>query len=201
MQKKIHECSENLVSEEALFAVLDVKYIISLNISAHSAKPTFILRKSKGNSYSQTCIILHTGQHSKLARATFVLYMITKRLLSYNCCEITITNFNLFVLSCTQFDETVEKENKSNQRRVKIHRTLTFRKGQNNYIVTSCGDATIYWVQLTSSSLRRLHVALRNLIYFCIKNKSIASTVCAQLFSTITYSESSLNQSDLILIT
>ena len=67
MQKKIHECSENLVSEEALLAVLDV--------SAHSAKPTFILRKSKGNSYSQTCIILHTGQHSKLARATFVLYI------------------------------------------------------------------------------------------------------------------------------
>ena len=101
MQKKIHECSENLVSEEALFAVLDVKYIISLNISAHSAKPTFILRKSKGNSYSQTCIILRTRQHSKLVRATFVLYMITKRLPSYNCCEITITNFNLFVLSCT----------------------------------------------------------------------------------------------------
>ena len=61
MQKKIHECSENLVSEEALVAVLDVKYIISLNISAHSAKPTFILRKSKGNSYSQTCIIFPTG--------------------------------------------------------------------------------------------------------------------------------------------
>ena len=120
MQKKIHGCSENLVSEEALLAVLDV--------SAHSAKPTFILRKSKGNSYSQTCIILRTAQHSKLARATFVLYMITKRLLSYNCCEITITNFNLFVLSCTQFDETVKKENKSNQSRVKIHRILTFQK-------------------------------------------------------------------------
>ena len=186
MQKKIHGCWENSVSEEALFAVLDVKYIISLNISAHSAKPTFILRKSKGNSYSQTCIILRTGQHSKLARATFVLYMITKQLLSYNCCEITITNFNLFVLSCNQFDETVEKENKSNQRRVKIHRIMTFRKGQNNCTVTSCGDAKIYWVQLTSSSLRRLHIALRNLIYFCIKNKSIASTLCAQLFSTIT---------------
>ena len=66
MQKKIHECSENLVSEEALLAVLDV--------SAHSAKPTFILRKSKGNSYSQTCIIFPTGWHSKLVRATFVLY-------------------------------------------------------------------------------------------------------------------------------
>ena len=37
------------------------KYIISLNISAHSTKPTVILRKSKGNSYSQTCIILRTG--------------------------------------------------------------------------------------------------------------------------------------------
>ena len=97
MQKKIHGCSENLVSEQALFAVLDVKYIISLNISAHSAKPTFILRKSKGNSYSQTCIILRTGQHSKLARATFVLYMITKWLPSYNCCEITITNIFQFV--------------------------------------------------------------------------------------------------------
>ena len=56
----------------------------------------------------------------------------------------------------------------------------------NNYTVTSCGDAKIYWVQLSSSSLRRLHIALRNLIYFCIKNKSIASTLCAQLFSTIT---------------
>ena len=97
IQKKIHGCSENSVSEEALFAVLHGRYIFSLNISA---KPTFILRKSKGNSYSQTCIILRTGQHSKLARATFVLYMITKRLPSYNCCEITITNFNLFVLSC-----------------------------------------------------------------------------------------------------
>ena len=163
MQKKIHECSENLVSEEALFAVLDVKYIISLNISAHSAKPTFILRKSKGNSYSQTCMIFRTGQNSKLVRATFVLYMMTKWLPSYNCCKITITNFNLFVLSCTQFDKTVQKENKSNQRRVKIHRILTFRKGQNNYTVISCGDAKIYWVQLTSSSLRRLHIALRNL--------------------------------------
>ena len=61
IQKKIHGCSENSVSEEALFAVLDVKYIISLNISTHSAKPTFILRKSKGNSYSQTCIIFPTG--------------------------------------------------------------------------------------------------------------------------------------------
>ena len=101
IQKKIHGCSENSVSEEALFTVLDVKYIISLNISAHSAKPTFICRKSKGNSYSQTCMILRIGQHSKLVRATFVLYMITKRLPSYNCCETTITNFNLFVLSCT----------------------------------------------------------------------------------------------------
>ena len=72
IQKKIHGCSENSVSEEALFTVLDVKYIISLNISAHSAKPTFILRKSKGNSYSQTCMIFRTGQHSKLAKATFV---------------------------------------------------------------------------------------------------------------------------------
>ena len=61
IQKKIHGCSENSVSEEALFAVLDVKYIISLNISTHSAKPTFILRKSKGNSYSQTCMIFRTG--------------------------------------------------------------------------------------------------------------------------------------------
>ena len=74
MQKKIHGCSENWVSEEALFAVLDVREISALNISAHSTKPTFILRKSKGNSYSQTCIILRTGQHSKLARATFVLF-------------------------------------------------------------------------------------------------------------------------------
>ena len=130
-------------------------------------------------------MIFCTGQYSKLARATFVLHKMTKRLPSYNCCEITITNFNSFVLSCTQFDETVEKENKSNQRRVKTHRILKFRKGQNNYTVTSCGDAKIYWVQLTSSSLRQLHIALRNLIYFCIKNKSIASTLCAQPFSTI----------------
>ena len=72
MQKKIHGSSENSVSEEALFAVLDVKCIISLNISKHYTKPTFILRKSKGNSYSQTCMIFRTGQHSKLARATFV---------------------------------------------------------------------------------------------------------------------------------
>ena len=49
------------VSEEALFAVLDVKYVISLNISTHSAEPTFILRKSKDNSYSQTCMIFCTG--------------------------------------------------------------------------------------------------------------------------------------------
>ena len=61
MQKKIHGCSENWVSEEALFAVLDVREISALNISAHSTKPTFILRKSKGNSYSQTCIIFPTG--------------------------------------------------------------------------------------------------------------------------------------------
>ena len=109
-------------------------------------------------------MILRIRQHSKLVRATFVLYMLTRRLLSYNCCKITIANFNLFVLSCTQFDETVQKENKSNQRRVKIHRILTFRKGQNSYTVTSCRDAKIYWFQLTSSSLRQLHVALRNLI-------------------------------------
>ena len=96
VRKKIHGCSENSVSEEALFAVLHGRYIFSLNISA---KPTFVLRKSKGNSYSQTCMIFRTGLHLKLARATFVLYMITKRLLSYNCCEITITNFNSFVLS------------------------------------------------------------------------------------------------------
>ena len=96
VQKKIHGCSENSVSEEALLAVLHGRYIFSLNISA---KPTFVLRKSKGNSYSQTCMIFRTGLHLKLARATFVLYMITKRLLSYNCCEITITNFNSFVLS------------------------------------------------------------------------------------------------------
>ena len=68
-----------------------------------------------------------------------------------------------------------------------------FRKGQNNYTVTSCGDAKIYWVQLTSSSLRRLHIALRNLIYFCIKNKSIASTLCAQIFSTITLNHHWIN--------
>ena len=58
IQKKIHGCSENSVSEEALFTVLHGRYIFSLNISA---KPTFILRKSKGNSYSQTCIIFPTG--------------------------------------------------------------------------------------------------------------------------------------------
>ena len=33
-------------------------FIISLNIST---KPTSILRKSKGNSYSQTCMIFHSG--------------------------------------------------------------------------------------------------------------------------------------------
>ena len=58
IQKKIHGCSENSVSEEALFAVLHGRYIFSLNIST---KPTFVLRKSKGNSYSQTCMILHPG--------------------------------------------------------------------------------------------------------------------------------------------
>ena len=47
IQKKIHGCSENSVSEEALFTVLHGRYIFSLNIST---KPTFILRKSKGNS-------------------------------------------------------------------------------------------------------------------------------------------------------
>ena len=56
--EKIHGCSENSVSEEVLFAVLHSRYIFSLNISA---KPTFILRKSKGNSYSQTCMIFSTG--------------------------------------------------------------------------------------------------------------------------------------------
>lgn len=56
--EKIHGCSENSVSEEALFTVLHGTYMFSLNISA---KPTFILRKSKGNSYSQTCIIFPTG--------------------------------------------------------------------------------------------------------------------------------------------
>ena len=44
-KNSIHGCSENSVSEEALFAVLHGRYIFSLNISA---KPTFILRKSKG---------------------------------------------------------------------------------------------------------------------------------------------------------
>ena len=58
IQKKIHGCSENSVSEEALFAVLHGRSIISLNISE---KPTFILRKSKGNSYGQTCMIFPTG--------------------------------------------------------------------------------------------------------------------------------------------
>ena len=58
IQKKIHGCSENSVSEEVLLTVLHGRYIFSLNISA---KPTFILRKSKGNSYSQTCIIFPTG--------------------------------------------------------------------------------------------------------------------------------------------
>ena len=72
--------------------------MFSLNISA---KPTFILRKSKGNSYCQTRMIFRTGKHSKLVRATFLLYMITKRLPSYNCCKIIISNFNSFVLSCT----------------------------------------------------------------------------------------------------
>ena len=57
------------VSEEALFAVLDVKYIISLNISTHSAKPTFILRKSKGNSCSQTCMIFRTGYALKTSES------------------------------------------------------------------------------------------------------------------------------------
>ena len=61
IQKKIHGCSENPVSEEALFTVLDLWYIISLNISAHSVKLAFILRKSKGNSYSETCMIFVPG--------------------------------------------------------------------------------------------------------------------------------------------
>ena len=69
IQEKIHGCSENSVSEEALFTVLDVKYIISLNISTHSAKPTFILRKSKGNSYSQTCMIFRTGYALKTSES------------------------------------------------------------------------------------------------------------------------------------
>ena len=57
-EKKIHGYSENSVSVEALFTVLHGTYIFSLNISA---KPTFILTKSKANSYSQTCMIFHTG--------------------------------------------------------------------------------------------------------------------------------------------
>ena len=57
-EKNIHGCSENSVSEEALFAALHGRYIFSLNISA---KPTFILRKSKGTSYSQTGMIFPTG--------------------------------------------------------------------------------------------------------------------------------------------
>ena len=56
--EKIHGCSENSVSEEVLFAVLHSRYIFSLNISA---KPTFILRKSKENSYCQTRMIFRTG--------------------------------------------------------------------------------------------------------------------------------------------
>ena len=58
IQKKLHGCSENSVSEEALFAALHGRYIFSLNISE---EPTFILRQSKGNSYSQTCMIFPTG--------------------------------------------------------------------------------------------------------------------------------------------
>ena len=57
-EKKIHGCSANSVSVEALVTVLHGTYIFSLNISA---KPTFILTKSKGNSYSQTCMIFRTG--------------------------------------------------------------------------------------------------------------------------------------------
>ena len=57
-KNSIHGCSENSVSEEVLFAVSHGRYIISLNISA---KPTFILRKRKGNSYSQTCMIFRSG--------------------------------------------------------------------------------------------------------------------------------------------
>ena len=37
----------------------------------------------------------------KLVRATFVLYMITKGLPSYNYYKITIANFSSFFLSCT----------------------------------------------------------------------------------------------------
>ena len=55
-EKKIHGCSEYSVSVEALFTDLHGTYIFSLNIST---KPTFILTKSKGNSYSQTCMIFH----------------------------------------------------------------------------------------------------------------------------------------------
>ena len=58
IQTNIHGCSESPASEEALFAVLHGRYTFSLNISA---KPTFILRKSKGNSYSQTFMIVLTG--------------------------------------------------------------------------------------------------------------------------------------------
>ena len=43
-KNSIHGCSENSVSEEALFTVLHGKYIISLNISA---KPTSFLEKVK----------------------------------------------------------------------------------------------------------------------------------------------------------
>ena len=46
---------------------------------------------------------------------------------------------------------------------------------------------------LPQAQIRRLHIALRNLIYFCIKNKSIASTLCAQIFSTITLNHHWIN--------
>ena len=145
-------------------------------------------------------MIFRTGLHLKLVRATFVLYMMTKWLPSYNCCKITITNFNELVLSCTQFNKTVQKENKSNQRRVKIHRILTFRKGQNNYTVTLCGDAKIYWVQLTSSSIQVAPHPFKKYNLFLYKEQIYRfHSLCPVIPHN--YSELSLNQSGLLLTT
>ena len=82
----------------------------------------------------------------------------------------------------------------SNYRKVKIHKILKFGKGHNNYTVTSCGDAKIYWVQLTSSSNQAASHRFKKFNLFLYKEQICRfHSLCPAILHN--YSESSLNQS------
>ena len=74
----------------------------------HLYKKTIVLTEKNihgcsENSVSEEALVaaLHGRYIFSLNISAKPTFLITKRLPSYNCCEITITNFNSFVLSCT----------------------------------------------------------------------------------------------------